>query len=82
MSGRIWDEIHHRALSFHILAHIVPLPFILVFPLFLSLVSRRYIRCALMEKLVSERVARNLEFYIGIQLMITYMAIMQFATWD
>ena len=82
MFMRFWDEVHHQALSFHILVHIVPLPFLFIFPLLLSLFFRRYIRCALKENLISERVAKNIEHYLGMQLIFVYLTIMQFATWN
>jgi hypothetical protein len=79
--ARFWDEIHLHGLQFHSLVRIVGLPLICVCPLILSLSARRYIRSALKENLVSERVAGNFEYWIGIQLTIAYMAIMQFVMW-
>jgi hypothetical protein len=79
---KVLDEVRLRALSFYALAHIASLPLLFICPLVLSLQSRKYIRCALKENLVSERVANNSEYFLGMMLMIVYIAIMQFATWN
>jgi hypothetical protein len=85
--GRFWHEIHLHGLSLeHLLVsntllRIISLPWLYICPLILSLQFRRYNRCALKENLVSERVVKNIEYYIGIQLMFVYMAIILFANW-
>jgi hypothetical protein len=83
--GRFWNEIHRHGLSLwpatNTLLRIIVLPFFYISPLIFSLQFRRYKRCALKENLVSERVAKNVEYLIGLQLMFVYMAIMLFAIW-
>jgi len=80
--GRFWDEIHPHGMQFYSLTRIVVLPLIYVCPFILSLAFRSYIRCALKENLVSERVFKNCEYWIGLQLMLVYMAIMEYSTWN
>jgi hypothetical protein len=80
--GRFWDEVHLRTLSFHILIRIIALSLIYICPLILTFAFRRYISCALKENLVSERVAKNCEYWIEIQLMVVYISIIQFVLWD
>jgi hypothetical protein len=85
--GRFWHEIHRHGLSLeqllvsNTLLRIISLPWMYICPLILSLQFRRYNRCALKEILVSERVAKNVEYLIGLQLMFVYMAIILFANW-
>jgi hypothetical protein len=79
--GRFWDEIHFHGLPLHILFRIIGFPLAYVCPLILSLVTRSYIRSALKENLVNERVAKNCEYWIGLQLTIVYIVIMPFITW-
>jgi hypothetical protein len=78
--GRFWDEIHLHGLPPHKLIRIVALPLIYLCPIIFSLAIRRYIRCALKEKLVSERVANNCGFFIGQQLIFVYIAILLLAS--
>ncbi len=76
---RLWEEVHLRGLSFHTLIQIFALPLVFTCPLILSLRSRRYIRSALEEGLVSERVVKNCEYLIGTQLSVVYFTILLFA---
>jgi hypothetical protein len=71
----LWKEIHLRGWSPTALVHLIPLSLILICPLVASLRFRRYERCALKGNLISERVANNCEFWIGLQLMIVYSAL-------
>ncbi|MGB7983531.1 MAG: hypothetical protein WCF54_00060 [Terracidiphilus sp.] len=82
LSIKILDEIHHRGSIFHTAIQIITLPLIYICPLLLSFRFRKYTRDALMENLISERVANNCEFFIGQQLMVIYMAIMSFTIWN
>jgi hypothetical protein len=78
---RLWEEVHLRGLP-HALIRIVSFPLIFVCPLIVSLLFRGYIRSALKENLVSERLAKNCEYWIGLQLFSVYILILIFATWD
>jgi hypothetical protein len=78
---RLWEEVHLRGLT-HTLIRIVPFSLIFVCPLTVSLLFRGYIRSALKENLVSERVAKNCEYWIGSQLFSVYILILIFVTWD
>jgi hypothetical protein len=80
-TGRFWDENHFHGLPL-LLFRIVGFSLAYLGPLILSLAFRSYIRCALKENLVSERVVKNCEYWIGIQLTIVYFVLMQFITWD
>jgi hypothetical protein len=83
--GRLWHEIHRHGLSLwstsNTLSHVISIPFFFITPLILSFQFRRYSRCALKENLVSERVAKNCENLIGLQLMFVYMTLILFANW-
>jgi len=79
---KVWDEVHLRGLSFHILIRIIVISLVYICPLLLSFRFRRYIRSALIENLFCERVAKNCEFLIGQQLMIVYVAIMMLIIWN
>jgi ACR3 family arsenite efflux pump ArsB len=74
-----WDKVFLLALPFSTFARFVLIPFMFIFPLIVSLATRRYIRTALKENLVSERVANNCEYFTGIQLLVVYFLIMLFA---
>ena len=80
--AKMWDEVHLRGTTFHALVRVVPLPFFFIVPLTFSLFFRRYIRSALKENLVSERVANNCEYWVGTQLLFVSFLIMLLATWD
>ena len=78
----LWDEVHLRGLSSLTLIRIVGLPLIFVCPLIVSLLFNRYVRSALKENLVSERVAKNCEYWIGSQLLVVYFLVTLFAIWN
>jgi len=71
-----WTEIHLHGLSFHTVLQAIMLPLFFFVPFFASLQFSKYVRNALKENLMSERVAKNCEFWIGNQLLIVYCAIM------
>jgi len=79
---RFWDEVHHHGWSSSLVLRIVGSPLIYICPLVLSLQSRGYNRFALKENFVSERVANNSEYFIGMQVMLVYLAFMQFLMWN
>ena len=70
---KIWRGIHLHGLSSYILFQIVLLTLFFIVPLIVALLFRRYIRRALKEELISERVAENCEYWIG-QLIFTVYA--------
>ena len=76
---RFWDKVHFPGLPFSTFTQFVLIPLMYIFPLIVSLASRRYIRTALKENLVSKRVANNFEYFTGIQLLVVYFLIMLFA---
>jgi hypothetical protein len=82
MFSKIWNEAHLRGLNYQIIFLIVLRSLIFVLPLVFSLQFRRYIRSALKENLMSERIAKNCEYWIRNQLTVVYFAIMLFAAWD
>jgi hypothetical protein len=82
MLSRIWNEAHLRGPDYRTIFLIVLRSLLFVFPLVFSLQFRRYIRSALKENLISERIARNCEYWIRNQLTVVYFAIMLFAAWD
>jgi len=74
-----WDEIHLSGLSFHTLFQIVLLLLLFILPLIFAHLFRRYIRKALKEDLVSEKVAKNCEYWIGRLFFIVYFAFFGFS---
>jgi hypothetical protein len=60
--AKMWTGIHLHGLSFHTGFQAIALPLFFFVPFFDSLQFSRYIRSALKENLVSERVAKNCEF--------------------
>jgi len=71
-----WTEIHLQGWSFHTVFQAIMLPLFFFIPFFASLQFSKYVRNALKENLMSERVAKNCEFWIGNQMLIVYFAIM------
>jgi hypothetical protein len=59
-------------LSFHTGFQAIMLPLFFFFPFFASSQFSKYIRSALKENLISERVAKNCEFWIGNQMLIVF----------
>jgi len=76
--AKVWTEIHLHGLSFHTVSQAIMFPLFFFFPFFASLQFSRYVRSALREDLIGERVAKNCEFWIGNQLLIVYFTIMIF----
>jgi hypothetical protein len=72
---KIRGEIPHQGLQI-IAPVIVGLLLLYMFPLLSSLQFSRYVRKALKEDLVSERVAKNYDRFIGQQLIVVYLVIM------
>jgi hypothetical protein len=79
MLVKIWEGIHLRGSSSHALFHIITLPLLFILPLVFALLFRRYIRSALKEELVSERVAENCEYMVGRLIFIVYFAFFWFS---
>ena len=78
MLVKIWKCIHLHGLSSYMLFQIVLLSLLFISPLLLVLLFMRYIRSALKENLVSERVAENCEYWIGKLISISYLAFFGF----
>jgi Flp pilus assembly protein TadB len=79
---KIGHEAYLHWFSFFVLFKLIALPILFVFPLMTTLRFVKYIKKALKEGLISERIANNCEYFIGNLLMTIYMTIMLFATWD
>jgi hypothetical protein len=73
--GRLRDEFHLHGLSFHTVMQILALPCGYLLPFLFSFRFSKYIKKALEENIVSERVAKNCEFWIGFQLFVVYFVI-------
>jgi flagellar biosynthesis protein FliQ len=78
--AKAWTEIHVNGLSFHTVFQAIMLPLVFLFPFVVSLQFSRYMRNVLKEDLLSERVAKNCEFWIRNQMLIVYLAIMFIAS--
>ena len=74
--AKVWTEIHLHGLSIHTGFQAIMLPLFFFVPFFASLQFIKYVRSVLKENLISERVAKNCEFWIGNQMLIVYFAIM------
>jgi hypothetical protein len=79
MLVRIWMGVHPRGLVPYTLFQIIWLPLLFISPLIFAFLFRRYIRSALNEDLVSERVAENCEYWIGRLIFIVYFAFFWFS---
>jgi uncharacterized protein (DUF983 family) len=78
----VWHEVHLQRMSFNTVFRMATLPVIYIFPLIISLRFSRYIKGALKGNLVSERVAKNCEDWIGKLLISVYFAIMLLVAWN
>ena len=79
---KIGHEAYLQWFSFKVLFKLILLPICFIFPLMATLRFVKYIKEALKEDLISERVANNCEDFLGSLLMTIYLTIMLFATWD
>jgi hypothetical protein len=79
---KILYVVHHRGFDFYTPFQIVVIPLILIFPLIFSLRFKKYVRGALKESLISERVANNCGLFLGQQLVFVYIAIVILAMWN
>lgn len=75
---KIREGVHLRGFS-TMLFHIVMFPLLFIFPLIIAFLFRRYIKNALKENLLSERVAENCEYWIGRLIGIVYFAFFCFS---
>ena len=69
----IWNEVHLHGWGYHIFLKIAAVLLMFVAPLIESIKFRKYIRSALKEDLVNERVATNCEYFIGKQLYAAFI---------
>jgi hypothetical protein len=73
MFVKIWKGFLLHGLSFDICFQMFSLPLFFITPLIPALLFRRYIRSALKEELISERVAENCEYWIGKLIVTVYL---------
>ena len=69
----IWNEVHLHGWTNYIFLKIAVVSLMFVAPLIESIKFRKYIRRALKEDIVNERVATNCEYFIGEQLSVVFM---------
>jgi len=79
---KLGHEAYLQWFSFSILFKLIALSIMFIFPLISTRRFVKYIKEALKENLISERVASNCEFFLGNMLMTIYLTIMLFFTWD
>jgi len=75
---KIREGIHLYGFS-TMLFHIMIFPLLFSFPLIIAFLFRRYIKNALKENLLSERVAENCEYWIGRLIGIVYFVFFCFS---
>ncbi|HEY1253510.1 MAG TPA: hypothetical protein VGF01_01875 [Terracidiphilus sp.] len=68
----IWNEVHLHGWSYRIFLKVAAVLLMFISPLMRSLQFRKYIRSALKEDLVNERVATNCEYFMGQQLFAAF----------
>jgi hypothetical protein len=73
--AKLWNENHLNGLSSYKLFLFIVQPLALIGPLVVSLRFREYVREALKENLISERVAKNCEYWILSLLFTIYIVI-------
>jgi len=76
---RLWKDVHRNELSFFSVMDIVTFTLGFISPLFVYYSFMKYLRSAMKENLVSERVTKNCEFYIGLLMFMVYLAFMSFS---
>jgi hypothetical protein len=75
---KMQEGIHLHGFS-TLLFYIVTFPLLFIFPLIIAFLFRRYIKRALKENLLSERVAENCEYWIGRLIGIVYFVLFCFS---
>jgi len=76
---KLWKGIYLHGLSSDIVFQNLSFTLLFIIPLIFALLFRRYIRSALKENLVSERVAENCEYWIGRLISSVYVAFILYA---
>jgi hypothetical protein len=69
----IWNEVHLHGWGYRVFPKVAAVSLMFIAPLIESIKFRKYIRSALKEDIVNERVATNCEYFIGKQLYAAFV---------